>query len=374
MRASLKRVGRVLATLGIQYKKVRGAHNRTSNPIYKLWAQTYVLQIHHALKEGHELVFLDESYAHENAAVDRTYVLHGDAHVQWLPKNAKGRRVCFINAISKAGFLVDTDNDGRFQSPQTGDIDNVWPTTEMIFLAGPGGSRGDYHGNFTCEIFMKWVENRLIPSLKQRFKDKVVCVVMDNAPHHCVTRRNDTPGLRRFNPAGCTKAALFEGLTSLKCKQLDVKSVYTPPTGPKVCRMITVPINNIKAAKKAVNGVVPAMEELREAATLWVMDHFPDALRNDVEAALGAASGGKWYVCWTVPYQPNGTMIEKAWAQVKGYAEAGWYPKRPMLELCQDLRNGMYTSAYARKGAMNVHGGGFAPDRETKRCEPAEAI
>jgi transposase len=72
VRASLKRVGRVLTTLGIQYKKVRGAHNRTSNPIYKLWAQTYVLQIHHALKEGHELVFLDESYAHENAAVDRT--------------------------------------------------------------------------------------------------------------------------------------------------------------------------------------------------------------------------------------------------------------------------------------------------------------
>ena len=67
-------------------------------------------------------------------------------------------------------------------------------------------------------------------------------------------------------------------------------------------------------------------------------------------------------------------MIEKAWAQVKGYAKAGWYPKRPMLELCQDLRNGMYTSAYARKGTMKVHGGGFAPDRETKRCEPAEAI
>jgi uncharacterized protein (DUF1800 family) len=60
-------------------------------------------------------------------------------------------------------------------------------------------------------------------------------------------------------------------------------------------------IVSIEAAKKAVNGVVPAMEELREAATLWVMDHFPDALRNDVEAALGAASGGKWYVCWTVP-------------------------------------------------------------------------
>lgn len=45
-----------------------------------------------------------------------------------------------------------------------------------------------------------------------------------------------------------------------------------------------------------------------------------------------------------------------------------------MLELCQDLRIGMYTLNRPRTAVSNVHGGGFVPDRLTGRCEPAEKL
>lgn len=374
VRASLARVGRVLRSMNIEYKKVKGAHNRTNNPVYKLWSKVFVLQMHYAIAHDHELLFVDESYAHENGALNRTWTFADSDEVSWLRKGGNGRRVCFINAIHRTGFLVNHDDAGNYLSPPVGNIDGVWPTTEMLFHAGKGGSKGDYHGNFDAAIFSKWVHNRLIPALKQRFSDKHVCVVMDNAPYHCATRDTGASGAYRFNPKGCTKAALFDGLRRVGCKFLDVKSDCATPDHPKAEITIRVPINNVEVVKKASKGVVPTMEEFREAATQWIMDNKPDALRNDVEHALHAASGGKWYVCWSVPYYPDGTIIEKAWAMVKGYAAAAWYRGRKLSELCLDLQQGMYTLHKPRVGVLNYRGGGFAPDRETGQCKPAEDL
>ena len=40
--------------------------------------------------------------------------------------------------------------------------------------------RGDYHDNMDGDMFMKWVEERLVPTVRAKYPGKAVYLVMDN--------------------------------------------------------------------------------------------------------------------------------------------------------------------------------------------------
>ena len=45
-------------------------------------------------------------------------------------------------------------------------------------------SSGDYHDNMNSDMFMKWVEQRLVPTFEAQFPGKKMILIADNAPYH----------------------------------------------------------------------------------------------------------------------------------------------------------------------------------------------
>ena len=99
-------------------------------------------------------------------------------------------------------------------------------STEMIFRGKIAG--GDYHANIDGDMFMLWVNNRLVPTVNARFPDKKVYLVMDNAPYHH-GRSEDC-----FFAAGKPKTEIKEKLVELGARQISVKPYeHLPPFPPQ---------------------------------------------------------------------------------------------------------------------------------------------
>ena len=43
---------------------------------------------------------------------------------------------------------------------------------------------GDYHDNMCSDMFMQWLENKLVPTFEQKYPGKKMVLVADNAPYH----------------------------------------------------------------------------------------------------------------------------------------------------------------------------------------------
>ena len=84
----------------------------------------------------------------------------------------------------------------------------------MVFRGKVG--RGDYHDNMDGEMFMKWINERLVPTVQAKYPDKQIYLVMDNAPYHH-GRSDDC-----FFAAGKSKDEIADKLAELGCRHLSV--------------------------------------------------------------------------------------------------------------------------------------------------------
>ena len=55
-------------------------------------------------------------------------------------------------------------------------------TCETLWVAQ--SSSGDYHDNMNSEMFMQWVQDKLIPTFEKAYPGKKMILVADNAPYH----------------------------------------------------------------------------------------------------------------------------------------------------------------------------------------------
>eukprot|EP00957_Ditylum_brightwellii_P114057 8696219-Ditylum_brightwellii.AAC.1 len=55
-------------------------------------------------------------------------------------------------------------------------------TPECLWLSS--SSTGNYHENMNSNNFMRWVEEKFVPTFEQMFPGKIMVPVMDNAPYH----------------------------------------------------------------------------------------------------------------------------------------------------------------------------------------------
>ena len=53
---------------------------------------------------------------------------------------------------------------------------------ELLWIAQ--SHSGDYHDNMNSDMFMKWVEERLVPTFQRKYPGKKMILVADNAPYH----------------------------------------------------------------------------------------------------------------------------------------------------------------------------------------------
>ena len=187
-------VGNYMKKLGLSYRLTKPRHRTLQE--YRLH-----LILEHLLGlnkyktamdngEGYVLVYMDESYVHDTHSAKKSWVGE-DNHIN--KSASKGKRLIIINAITAFGPLVERKDNGmpiddlvwKKDNPTSRTkTDNVTEknTTECLWVAQ--SKSGDYHSNMDSDWFMKWVEERLIPTFQRLHPGKKMVFIADNAPYH----------------------------------------------------------------------------------------------------------------------------------------------------------------------------------------------
>lgn len=334
------------------------------------------LQMDDALKRGSTLIFMDQSYANERLGWANSWGPADSMHAAWVPKGGLGQRLCFIHALSRDGLLVARDKDGNVIPEPLGVGPREFSSAGMFFPATKTGKDVDYHGNFNADLFLAWVRDHFIPTLKTYYpkahgahSTQVIEILADNAQYQisCSGATFDengnvvpqAPGAipSRFDPSFMNRAELIGAMLSLGCDSVDVDYRVSEKGKPDSFIKMTVKFDAAAMAVKRAGKGVARLNELREACTAWLAKNCPSVLANDFEAMLAAA--GNFRVIWNSPNFPEGNAIELVWAQGKLYASVKFNGKRNMVQLLCDISEGLYSDRLANEVAGFVRGGSF---------------
>ena len=318
--------------------------------------------------DGDVLVYMDESYVHVNHKRGTSWFTEGQGKSS-TPCN--GSRVIIVHAITEDGPLVADSylddegipkREGWFRRPDGGQQGhggrrrarasppNAWqdngstdsslsksdavgsrrltikeePTCEMLFPAGDK-TDGDYHKNMDADVFMKWVEKRLVPAFKARYGDRKMVLILDNAAYH----HGMADGWK--SPLKATK----DDNTAL-LQELGAKSIDTIRNGKRMRHLVPARGESFARAPKG-----PTVDELQKATFVKMKKLRPDDLLTRAERFFKERGLGN--LLYTPPYSPDLQPIELFWADAKNYVAKSWTGKpRSMLETTQVLRWGFY--------------------------------
>ena len=162
----------------------------------------------------HICVWMDESYIHNNHAVERGWFRPGSKRHVVISKRT-GRLVIF-HAITRDGLLCnehsrdsDMDRDLTVETLNAEYVYHIDPKKVNISAASAAASaaaaaatasedvqetpgtvkdrkddKEDYHGNIDGTMFIQWLRHRLIPAFKARYPCMKMILIMDNASYH----------------------------------------------------------------------------------------------------------------------------------------------------------------------------------------------
>jgi len=208
-----QRLGRTIPTRTIRYhlNRMGFSYSRTKKKTRSLREQAHIRQQRHSYlhtikqfrQSGYQPIYLDESFIHHYHGNQFSW-FHDDLGDYLERPSGKGRRWCFIHAMSSAGL-----------------VSGVW----QIFEAK--NRTGDYHQMFNAHRFQQWWQEQLLPNLPTR-----CVIVMDRVPFHLVPEAQIIPQQMR-------KAELQQWLTTeyipwqadwLKPKLLEVVMAHLDKT------------------------------------------------------------------------------------------------------------------------------------------------
>ncbi|CAG9790416.1 unnamed protein product [Diatraea saccharalis] len=118
------------------------------------WRHKYLREINIKRNEEKQIVYLDETYVHQNYKVKKSW--QGPSTTGVTTKISSGKRHIVVHAGSEEGFV---------------------PGALLVFSSK--SKSADYHDDMNSSNFMKWVREKLIPNLS-----KPSVIVMDNASYH----------------------------------------------------------------------------------------------------------------------------------------------------------------------------------------------
>lgn len=357
VRVSRQTVCTWLHQIGYGYKEAKKGFTPTE--ARKARVREYLIDLSKALKEEKDdravLVFMDESYCHVNHCRTTSWFGKGETRVN---TKSKGGRVIIVHAISRDGPLVAdscrdekgfplregwfSKDDGRQREGSSsrgpsrgagggpsGDAPGCrvviaeQAIAEMLFPAGDK-KEADYHKNMDADVFMKWLEKRLLPAYRAKHGEKKIILILDNAPyHHGMADDSNSP----LKASKTVNEKLLRDL-SVETITIDRKGQPTVFAVPKEGEHFP----------RAPRG--PSLDEVREATFRIVKKLRPDDLLTRAERFFKEKIGDLLY---TPPYCPEFQPMELFWAHAKGYVASMWEGRgRNMPETVNLLRFGFY--------------------------------
>ena len=201
---STKRLCQQFRTWGGKYKKMkeltpvdRDFQERRVAQFIVRYAKALKLQA----KGTHVIVYTDESYAHNNHASLYGWVFPTSEGVN---VGRRDGRLIILHAMTKDGLLTEIDTITGYyvrDEERDKDLNQVSTNAEYVYeidtgtkkdresetIATKTGAKDDkelYHGNINSVLWVKWLENRLMPSFKAKYPNKKMILIMDNASYH----------------------------------------------------------------------------------------------------------------------------------------------------------------------------------------------
>ena len=293
------------------------------------------------------LVFTDESYIHQGHA--SAYSYFGDDNTI-NRKSGKGRRLIILHAITKNGPLMEFDDDNvpiddlkwKGDTPHPMSRPDRKTTCETLWVAQ--SHTGDYHDNMNSDMFMLWVQQKLVPVFERRNPGKRMILVADNAPYHhkrqigslaTITKKDMVALMKEHNvkyidlPWNDSRAGFIESMAE------DDRLEYD---GGEVMRVDFDGDEQIGRAAQSLPRV-GTLEELKIAFVNYARENLPALLECKVEAYLQER---RHDILWTPPYCPDLQPIELFWAAGKNHAALHFSQGRTMKDTVKHLREGWY--------------------------------
>lgn len=357
---------RYFISLGLTWKPVKAKKRNVGNYRMDL-LRDYLIKFDKLYKEFIKdeencpfvFVFTDESYIHRNHSKEKTYLREGCP--DFNGKSSNGERLVIMHAITHKGvlaekvdghYVTDTEWKGTKQdTPHSENRDDDKLTCETIWKAS--SNTGDYHDNMNSEMFMNWVNKKLIPTFKKLHPDKTMVLVCDNAAyHHC----------REIGSFGSSTKNQMVDL----CIKHNVEYIDVPATDRRIAamnaevsgsenvmlagnNMIRVLFDEDTFRETASNRIpfVPNLDELKLGVIGYLQEHNPSMLECKVTTLMKEHGHT---ILWTPPYSPHLQPIELFWAAGKNHAASMAHFDSTLYETVWHLRHGWYGNSHLFQG------------------------
>ncbi len=158
----------------------------------------YMMRYSAALNDPNALlVYVDESYVHQNHHANYGHFTDkaGAATSEIAYSKSRGSRFIILHAMTQHGLLHNATHPSvlALDEKTRGDLFFSCATAECV-MKDMVSDNGDYHNTMKSEVFMAWVERRLIPAFQTMHPGKKMVLVLDNARyHHARTNEDETP-------------------------------------------------------------------------------------------------------------------------------------------------------------------------------------
>lgn len=279
--------------------------------------------------ENAVFVYIDESYVHQYHHANYGW-FHSDPSQPGgtiTLRESRGHRFIILHAMTKDGLLHNANHPSvlALTSKTRGDPFHPCATAECI-MRDSVSDEGDYHDTMNSDVFMAWVERRLIPSFQVMYPGKRMVLVLDNARyHHARTNENETP-VGQMTKDELAEFLVDVGITSLTVKRNNRRYV----------------INQIMWTEHARSKVIicPTRQELLEAVKEWIK-WLPDEFKPHSRLRALMETYG-YELLFTPPYTFSAQPIERLWSYVKSHVAHMHHKDRTEEELIAHTLQGFY--------------------------------
>lgn len=312
----------ILASMGYRYGKMN-VIGKMNDDWYVARIRTFLIQYAKALKEEEQqrcvIVYTDESYVNTGHALRCSwYSMDTPEKNNIVRPSGRGKRLVLLHAFTKNGWLTTN------LSIHSDRCDEKVLSCELIYEAEKGD--GDYHANMNGDIYIQWLQNRLIPTFKKLFPGKKMVLVLDNASYHHV-RGEDWVNVYTMDKNEC----------AYKLIDLDVTSITVQRLKKGTKTMETKQFNQVSYYNHG-GKYAPTLEELKAELKSYIDSH-PQINRTEVYKLFEQHDHELIY---TPPYQPGVQPIERLWAYVKNYVASQYETGRTMSQLLEQTYKGFY--------------------------------